>query len=293
MELQAILLMESIQNFLSNVDAWFYSPRTSRKPSYRCQKILQSLGAFLNLDDLNIEHDFLPQCNGIYASSHLESLNRYDSILLVDTDTVFLQPVPSKMFDSPYIYMRAVDNKGVGSEGESDPLDSFWKDLFLYFKLPLPQSILSTTVRIKKIRPYYNSGFVLANDSFFFRQWLKDFRKVMASGIRPKTYKSRYHDDFSFMEQVVLSVTAQRFSHLVKLASNQINYPVPFHSYLKSQSRHVPLWEVIHMHYHKWFNHPRFLESSFDDKEKISDAFRWLQERLPLRPTISGPLKNE
>ena len=291
---QAKLLVKSIRRIseFSGWDVLVYSPRPGLKISKKDKKELERLGAAVNGDDLNIKHSFLPHCNGIYACAHAEETLSPQTTLLLDTDTLFAKYIPSEYLERRSIWLRAVDNKGVGSTGINDANDEFWRDVFSFFSLDLPPPNLSTTVRTELIRPYYNSGFVLVNRiNGFFNQWLKDFTKIMDSGIRVKNFRSRFKDNFSFMEQMVLSVTTERFKELINLVDNRVNYPIPFHPYLRKRDRHCEISELIHIHYHKWFQHPGFLDYIFSEPDRESSFYAWIKEQLPLKPIIDGPFK--
>ena len=295
LELQAKLLIESIDKFLAikiPVDVFTFSPRTGRKPAAETLVFLnQHVKQHINLD-LNEKYDYFPLANGLYASRYFEAnFSGYEHVLLTDTDTVFLNCLPAGVFEYDTLFLSPADNKGVGSTGPSDSNDLFWKAMFDYFKLQLPEPELETTVRTEIIRSYHNSGFVLANNlPGFFTQWFDDFDALMESGLKPE-FVGRDGTNFGFFEQLVLSITAARYPGQVKYFPQTINYPIPFRPYLASKSTHLAWCDLVHIHYHKWFQHPGFLDHVTTAADKQTKQYLWLKQQLPLKPQIDGPFK--
>ena len=293
LEQQALLLIQSIQKFLPphSCETFIFCPRKDYCPSAKVLKVLENQTTAVFTKNLNTKYVNFPLANTLYAARFFEqNFPEYRRVLLVDTDTVFLNPIPDSAMQ-PGIHVRAVDNKGVGSTGIDDPNDSFWQEAFNFFDLELPEPSLITSIRRERIRPYYNSGFTLCNHvDGFFSSWFEDFDRLMESNIRPD-FIGRDGTNFGFFEQFTLALTTRRFKELLKPLAENMNYPIPFHPFLRRQNRHIPLQELTHIHYHKWFQHPRFTEHVFDESEKNTAQFKWLQDKLPLNPTIDGPFK--
>jgi len=295
LEAQARLLIDSINRFLApviDVDVYTFSPRKNRKPSAQMQAYLQEAVKQHHNDDLNQSYDYFPLANGLCASRYFESqYSGYDHVLLTDTDTVFLNPLPAEVFEPQTLFVSPADNKGVGSTGPNDNNDAFWQAMFSHFDMPLPEPSIETTVRTETIRPYHNSGFVMANHlPGLFTQWYEDFDRLMASDIRPE-FIGRDGTNFGFFEQLVLSITAARYPGQVRYFPNTINYPIPFRPFLKETRAQVPFQELVHIHYHKWFQHPGFLSHVTTDDEQATDVYAWLKPYLPLQPAIDGDFK--
>lgn len=295
LELQAKLLIASINRFLSpekSLDIYTFSPRKNRKPSMQTMAYLKENVKHHHNEDLNIKYDHFPLANGLCASLFFEKTYQgYEHVLLTDTDTVFLNAMPKNLFSGPSVCVSPADNIGVGSTGQGDKNDAFWQQMFDFFDLKLPEVGMQTTVRKQLIRPYHNSGFVLVNQiPGFYSQWYKDFDDLMESAIRPD-FVGRDGTNYGFFEQLVLSVTTARMPELVRYFPKSINYPIPFRPYLLANQDHINWNDLIHIHYHKWFQHPGFLEHVTNHEEHMSDTFKWLKEYLPLQPAISGPFK--
>jgi len=297
LEKQAILLINSINTFLKphcDCDVFTFSPRKNRKPSDESMAFLKAnVTQHFNLD-LNLDYDNFPLINGHIAATFFEKkFPEYTNILLTDTDTVFLNKFPESIMgiSKPYIQIKPVDNKGVGTDGRLDGNLSFWKNLYSHLKISLPTETLTTSVRQDKIWPYYNAGFVMVNKlDGFFTQWLDDFCSIYNSDIRA-SYQGKGKSNTIYLEQVALALVSQRNKEHIKNLSIKINYPIPFHPIIKDRPNHPKFNELVHVHYHKWFQHPGFLDHVTDDDEKKSEQYLWLKEHLPLLPEIGGDFK--
>ncbi len=292
LEQQAVMLAESSALHCPWVDVFSFSPRKGYQPAQQTISRLSELVTHCFFEDLNQKHASFPLANTLYAAAFFEQNHpEYGDIFLIDTDTVFTKPPDPDSFDASGVYVRPVDNKGVGTEGPHDPNESFWQSVFAYFKLPLPDFFVTTSIRQQRIRPYFNSGFTAAIDvPGFYTRWLADFDRLMDSHIRP-AFIGRDGTNFGFFEQFSLSITLAREPYLLKPLPDNINYPIPFHPFLKKHNRAISLEKQSHVHYHKWFQHPDFLDYVFDDDEKAQPAFSWLKARLPFSPVLDCPLR--
>ncbi|MFV0542730.1 MAG: hypothetical protein ACK5L8_03465 [Marinicella pacifica] len=300
-ERQSILLSNSIHKTqcLKSIHLHAYSPRKHFQPLRSTILFYKNNQICHHRELLNQKFTKYPIANKLLACADFEKNNpEAKSIMFVDTDTVFLNPMGSELFTSePSLYLRPVDNKGPGSESNEDKNDAFWQAVFKQFKLPIPKPDLMTTVRPSTIRPYFNAGFIWAdNIPGFYQQWLEDFLKLVDSGLRPYGYQSRDGDDFRCLDQVALAVTASRFQEHVKILPETYNYPIPFRPFMKDrdtnkQQKHPDFKDLVHIHYHKWFQHPGFLDHVTSEEDKQTEQYRWLKKQLPLQPTIDGPFK--
>ena len=294
-ERQVRLLCDSIFKFAAidfDFDIFVFSPRANQKPCSETKAYFKKHGIAHFTEDLNIEFDFFPLANSLFAGDFFaRNFKEYSHVLLCDSDTVFLNPFDLELLENDIIQAKIVDNIGVGSSGKGHKHDPFWQQIFNYFSLPLPDANQQTTVRIETVRPYFNSGFVLANNtSGFFEQWLADFKTLMNSGIKPN-YFGRDGTNFGFYEQLALSITLAKFNNNFKLLPETYNYPIPFRPILKHRKNHPEFFELTHIHYHKWFQHPGFLDHVTSDADKKTEQYLWLNDRLPLSPEIEGEFK--
>ena len=285
LEEQIKLLINSIEQFV--------------RPGMHVKVIAETIQFFKdkNVDyidkPLNEKYAYFPLCNGIFSTDYV--VNHYpdvSSILLVDTDTLFLNPLEQDLLTKTGIYMRPVDNKGIGSEGIEDPNHQFWLKVYDHFGIKDLPELIETTVSQESILPYYNSGFVLASHCpEFMTQWKQDFINLMESGIRTNPTQSRHQVDYGFVEQMVLSISSLQSLEETLVPNIKYNYPIPFRPSLEMRPNTVKLSDLIHVHYHKWFQHPGFLDYVTNEVDKQSIQYHWLMTQLPLMPTISGKFK--
>ncbi|MFC3195040.1 hypothetical protein ACFODZ_12380 [Marinicella sediminis] len=295
LEQQAVLLQKSINRFhrsASDVTAVACCVREAYQPSVSTIKSIENLGGKYVYQNLNTRHDYFPLCNGIYAASEIETQTSED-ILLVDTDTVFVNPLDARWLHKYPVVVRPVDNKGIGSAGDEDPADGYWQQSFGLFGLPAPVANMTTTVDQQLIRPYYNSGFVFARHELgFFTQWKKTFERLMDSEVRTDSGSSRHQVNYGFNEQMSISIVLQQLKTEPLIPPITINYPLPFRPRFKKQGASDPAAsDLIHVHYHRWFQHPDFIGHVFDQEEQKLPSISWLASELPFYPTISGPQK--
>ncbi len=296
LEEQTKLLVNSIEQFINptlSVKVIACSPRAGYTASDETIQFFKDKNVDYIDKPLNEKYAYFPLCNGIFSCDYV--VNNYpdiSSILVVDTDTLFLNPIEQNLLTQPAIYMRPVDNKGIGSTGIGDPNHEFWLKVYNHFGIQDIPDYIDTTVSQESILPYYNSGFVLASQCpEFFTQWKNDFISLMESNIRTNPTQSRHQVDYGFIEQMVLSITSIHCAVDTYLPSTKYNYPIPFKPKLEKRPSAVKLSESIHVHYHKWFQHPDFLDHVTDEADKQTKQYIWLKEQLPLKPVISGSFK--
>lgn len=294
LEHQAKLLVNSIKQFFSNkeLEIHAYSPREDSLPSLSTIKFFKENNVDWVCDNLNVEYKQYPIANKVLACNHFEKSHpEIDNILFVDTDTVFLNPVNLTQTEGK-ILLRPVDNKGPGSEGENDKNDEFWKNVFDLFSLERPKGKIETTVGQSLINSYFNAGFIWAHKlPGFFEQWHEDFKEILLSDLRPLSYQSRENNNFRCLDQVALAVTVARFRSHLEILPLTYNYPVPFRPRMQDRIGHPEFKDLVHVHYHKWFQHPFFLDHVTNEVEKHSQQYKWLKNHLPLSPNIEDVFK--
>ena len=294
LEHQAILLVKSYLKFSKNenIQLFAFSPRKGHLPTQETHKFFKQNGVIHITEQLNLYYCDYPIANKIVSAAYFESqFKNYKSILFIDTDTVFLNPFQTNLIkDKNTLYLRPVGHKGPGTSGENDSNDVFWQQIYSLFGLPIPNVCIKTTIYDDHIRPYYNAGFIWSNGiNDFYCKWYKDFKKLLNSNIRPNNYISRDKNNFRCLDQIALSVTASRYSENINTLSDKYNYHIPFRPVMKTSK--TAYKDIIHMHYHKWFQHPGFLDHVTNDEEKKSEQYNWLKEHLPLLPEINGDFK--
>jgi lipopolysaccharide biosynthesis glycosyltransferase len=292
LESQAKLLIKSINSSLIKLIA--VSPRADSHPNIETELFFKNNNVTHIKNNINTLYLDYPIANKVLACDFIETnFPEYKSFLFIDTDTIFLNPISNNLFNKhEKLYLRPVDNKGPGTQGLDDMNDLFWQEVFQLFDLPLANADLMTTVRQKQIRPYFNAGFIWAHRlPGFFKQWKNDFVKLVDSGLRPFGYQSRDKTDFRCLDQVALAITAQRFEQNIEILPQTYNYPIPFRPIMIDRKSHPKFKDLVHVHYHKWFQHAGFLDHVTTDEDKKTEQYLWLKQQLPLQPEISGDFK--
>ncbi|WP_223786937.1 hypothetical protein [Marinicella meishanensis] len=293
LEDQCRLLLQSYQQFAQdpNIDLIACSPRPDNRPTPEMAAELQAAGVIHMTQALN--QDFLdyPIANKLLCCAHVEKHHpEYASYLFTDTDTVWLNPI-GHLHAEPGLYLKPVGHKGPGTSGAQDPMDTYWQQVFALFDLPMPAVDVQTTIELIPIRGYYNAGYIWANQlDGFFQQWLADFKRLHQAGLVPPGFVSKDGNNFRCLDQVALAVTVARHDQHRKELPVPYNYHLPFRPMMPAQRR-CALSELVHVHYHKWFQHPDFLDHVTVDEEKASAQYQWLKQRLPLQPITGGPFK--
>lgn len=294
LERQSRLLINSFKRFSanSNLHLFAFSPRKDYQPSKQTsaffkKHVVSHIGVDLNTAFLNY-----PIANKVLACSYFEkSMTEYQSIMFIDTDTVLLNDFGLDAFGENGLYVKPVGHKGPGTEGVNDVNDVYWQKVFSLFNLTAPEVKFHTTIKDIAIRGYFNAGLIWSkNLPGFFQQWEQDFLQLIDAGLTPPSFVSKDQNNFRCLDQVALAVTASRFNEAIKILPAEYNHHIPFRP-LMSDKLCPQFKNLIHIHYHKWFQHPGFLDHITNDAEKQTEQYKWLKERLPLSPEIDGPFK--
>ena len=77
----------------------------------------------------------------------------------------------------------------------------------------------------------------------------------------------------------------------VKLLPDTYGYPLPKRIKLPAEMQALDLADLVHVHGHRWLHLPGLLREVDPPLDETTEAYRWLDERLPLEPTIEGPFR--
>lgn len=294
LEQQAILLVSSYLKYAQNknIQLFAFSPRQDFQPDKITINFLKKNNVIHNSEPLNIDFLDYPIANKILCCEYFErNYRNYNSVIFLDTDTAFLNNFKFDDFINSGLYLKPVGHKGPGSSGTDDENDEFWLSIFKLFDLPLPPVSFKTTIKNIPIRGYFNAGLIWSvNLPDFFKQWKIDFLTILESDIRPPGFVSKDGNDFRCLDQVALAVTASRYENELNILPTGYNFHIPFKPIIVSENN-PEFKDLVHIHYHKWFQHPGFLDYVTSDEDKQTEQYRWLKEQLPLQPTIDGPFK--
>ncbi len=217
---------------------------------------------------LNKEFSFYPQGNKPLICSYMEQNSKAEYLIFLDSDTLFINE-PNK-FELPAdkdLGIRAVGRQGIGVSNEQQANYPQWKALYEMLGVENIRRVKSL-IDQQDIFEYYNSGQIISKRaSGLFQQWETNFRKVMASTIRPT-------EEF-YMDQFVLGPTVSQLALNVYNLPTSYNYPVYFLKKGKEVSNHPAylseLDDIVSVHYHKIFDGPlreNILKTWFSKSEK-------------------------
>jgi hypothetical protein len=290
LEKQSLFLVESIRKFGGNMkDTPIYSihPRKGEPISSKTKKAFESLGVFHEQIILNTDYHEYYLANKIVSCAYAEQNINSDILVWLDSDKcIFSEP---KEFFLPLNYsigVRPETGKGVGSTGEGDIQDSYWRKIYEVCDVK-SEIFVNTLIGNTKVRGYWNSGMVaVKRNAGIFTAWKNNFAKVMKLQIAPP-------QGIYFVEQSVLAATLCSLEENIFTFSPSYNYPLPLHNRLSKAAKLKKFDELVSIHYFNMFFYNDW-EKSLDKLkgiDKSSDKFQWLCEsicrhQMPHQPII-------
>lgn len=287
LENQALLLFRSIRKYAGQYkDAPIYSfqPRKGAPLEKNTLKIFEELCIVHSTEILNTEFDDYPVSNKIFACARAEEILTEEIVVFLDSDTVIVnEPADFALPKRVLAAIRPVETKNLGSSGLKDPNDAYWRELYAICNVPEPPFI-ETGVSQKRIRAYWNAGLIVVRRSAgLFQHWKQDFfALIKAKHIPRKVF---------FMDQLALAATFARVFDKVQILDVRYNYPLPKRPLLPMPYRAYDFEDLIHVHYHRWFNKRRFLDMLKPPLNRHSEVYKWISAFLPFEPTIDDPLR--
>lgn len=196
---------------------------------------------------VNTEFSHYPLANKPLVCAHCEKHSNADYLIFLDSDTMFInEPEEFELHPSKELGVRTVGHKNIGSSDENDP---YWKELYRLIGVKNPRRVASLIDR-QEILEYYNTGHIISMRSTgLFSQWKENFKKVMATHLRPEI-------EF-YLEQSIFGATVSQLELPVQMLSVPYNYPAYFLEKGQAVSVHpayLPyLDDIVSLHYHKIF----------------------------------------
>lgn len=288
LEPQAILLAESIRAWagaMASSTILAYSPRAATTVPAETREALASLGVEVIADDLNRIDAEYPFANKIHACLDAESRVDADVLCFLDTDTVFIaEPVEVDLSEGHDLGVQPVVGKGQASTGEDDPDDHYWARSHALCEV-LPGRFVETMRDRTRIRGYYNAGLVcMRRDAGRAARWMDCFRRLKDAGhVHPRGINN--------LDQHALAMVAADTEPRVKVLDWRYNHAIPQRARFPEPLRSADLDDLVHLHYHRWFNVRNFLGRLDPPLDREDPRFRWLQDRLPLLPEIEEELQ--
>lgn len=288
LEPQAVLLAESIRAWAGDMASstiLAYSPRSATKVPAETRETLGSLGVDVITDDLNHVDAEYPFANKIHACLDAEGRVDADVLCFLDTDTVFIaEPTEVHLSKEHDLAVQPVVGKGQASSGPSDSDDAYWQASHDLCGV-VPGRFVETMRDRTRIRGYYNAGLVcMRRDAGRATRWMDCFRRLKdAEHIHPR--------GISNLDQHALAMMAADTEPRVKVLDWRYNHAIPQRARFPEPLRSAGLDELVHLHYHRWFNVRDFLGRLDPPLDREDPRFLWLDERLPLLPEIEEELQ--
>jgi hypothetical protein len=288
LEAQVVLLCRSIRAHAgAHADApvHVFSPRAGRGIGRDTEAALRELGVEHHDEPLNVHHADRPTVNKVVVSAWAEANLTTDTVVFVDSDSVFLrEPAELDLDIGVAAALRPVDTKNVGSSGRFDRNDRYWRRMNQLCGATQSRFV-ETTAEDQRIRAYFNAGLVAARrDSGFLGDWQRCLDLILSADLLPPDGR------WTFVDQLALAAAAARHDQ-IEVLSASYNYPLPKRSVLAPPWDTVPLDDLVHLHYHRWFAKPAFLSLLDPPVDVDGPAARWLAPHLPLEPVHDDPLR--
>ncbi len=282
LENQGILLFRSIRKYggrYRNASIYSFQPRQTPPLAQETLKIFDQLGVVHNTEILNTEYTYHPNANKILSSARAEEILDEDILVHIDSDTVIInEPCELELSGGIIATVRPVDRKRWGSSGVKDPNDTYWRKLYKICGAPETPFIYST-VDQQRIRAYWNGGLIaVRRTEGLFQRWREDFRILIET--------EHYPPNMSNIVQMALAATLARVFEKVKILDYHYNYPLPLRPLMLAPLRFAELKNLVHIHYHRWFNKPSFLTLLQPPLDRQSDEYQWIDSFLPFQPII-------
>jgi len=287
LENQVVLLFRSIRKYAGqykDVPIYSFQPRQGAPLNKNTLKIFEELCVVHNREILNTEFEDYPVSNKIFACARAEEVLTEEILVFLDSDTVIVNdPTDFALPKGVLAAARPVETKNLGSTGRKDPNDEYWRKMYAICDVP-EGPFIETSVGQKRIRAYWNAGLIVVlRSAGLFQQWKQDFFTLIeAKHIPRKVF---------FMDQLALAATFARVPNRVRIYDLRYNYPLAKRPLLPMPYRAYDFEDLIHIHYHRWFNKPGFLDMLKPPLNSQSEIYEWISAFLPFEPTIDDPLR--
>lgn len=287
LEAQSVLLARSLRRWggeLADSQILAYSPRAASRVPETTAAELQDLGVKVIVDDLNQADADYPFANKIHACRHAEQLVDAEVICFLDTDTVFIaEPSALRLAGGADLAVQPVVGKGQGSKGPDDPDDAYWMTSFDLCGVEPGRFVQTMRDRIS-IRGYYNAGLVaMRRSAGLADRWATFFRQLRESNhVHPRGIEN--------LDQHALAMVAASAEPKVEILDWPYNHALPQRGRFPEPLKSASLDDLVHIHYHRWFNVPDFLGRLDPPLDRNDPRFEWLDAHLPLQPEIEAEL---
>ncbi len=288
LENQTRMLCHSIRKFggsLSGAAIHTFRPRGGPKLSSSTLAELRSLRVIHHDQALNTEYAYYGVGNKIFVSAWAEEHLEEEFLVFLDSDTLLLNE-PSEWLLSEDVDAAACPGVrwegGIASRGPEDPKDVYWKAAYDICGVK-EEPFVTSVVDQQQIRAYFNGGLIVSRrEAGIFRSWRANFTTLMKRGHYPPD-KNR---GINNMDEIALGISLAKSFERLKILDERYNYPLHRRSELQGSARFAELEDLIHLHYHGWFNRPGYLDSLNPGFNPDSPLLSWIQSFLPFAPYI-------
>jgi hypothetical protein len=285
LEPQAVLLARSIRTFggsLAQAPIYAVAPRAGQAPGDTTRRAFAELGVTLVAEPLNVDFPDYGMANKWAAGRWAEEQATTDVVAFVDSDTIFTaDPAAFRLAPGIDIAVRPADKKDKGSTGPGDEREPYWQRLYALTGVSERPWVESPVDR-QRIRAYFNGGLVVTRRSErIFSAWYDDFLVLHRANHLPP-------EGIGFMDMLSLAATVARRWERTAVLDWHYNYPLPLRPALPEPARSVALEELVHVHYHRWFARPGFLDEVIPPIAAGAPVRAFVEPWLPFEPTITG-----
>lgn len=283
LEQQVLLLLRSLRRWggaLAQAPFFVISPRPGHTVSDHTRSGIEALaGTYLDIP-LNLHHGEYPVDNKIFACHWVESNHSFQTVVFLDSDTVFVNPPLALALEPNEVALRPVDLRGAGSTGPDDARDPYWEKAYALCDIKTRRHV-ATTVDNVTIREYWNAGLVASGrQTRLFTRWYESYLTLSDHEHRPARWPRQ-------LDQIALAMaTGQLAESSLKSLAPAYNYPLPRRPWLRSELAELTWESLIHLHYHRWFQSPDFMQRLTPALDQSDARYRWLESQLPLKPVI-------
>ena len=205
--------------------------------------------------------------------------------VFTDSDTVFLDEPAELSAGDWEAAARPVGAVNKGSTGEGHKNEADWQILYEVLGVSA-RPFLDTVVERIPARAYFNAGLVaIRRDRGLGTAWRDATLALLDSPIARRPALRRQIDQLA-----LAGILSDRMDR-VKVLPDTYSYPLPKRIKLPAEMQSLDLADLVHVHGHRWLHLPGFLTEVDPPLDSGSERYRWLDERLPLEPTIEGPFR--
>jgi len=297
MRTQALLLCESIRTFGGphrNAPIIAVAPRAGRGVDRHTRDLLRRRDVEYVEEPLNLTCPEYASANRVFAARWAEPRVSTDWIVVLDSDTVFLEPL--ELPANADVAVRPVDSKGPTTEGPDDPFDNYWASLAQTAQAPLTiLPFVQTTDRGHRVRASYNGGLVVVRRALgILTAWADLFERSIAAGLKPlRGSQLNVFASTGFVGTVASEYWGSNQAALAfaiwRTTSRVLEYPntynVPLHLLMQRPDLAVFLQSpLVHVHYH-WLFTEQYVAQALGLLRTLGVAnakLEWLGDRLPI-----------